>query len=162
MKVGDKVLWGEQAAEISEILEFSDFKYRIEWRNPYGEYRTRCVKDHEIIAVVLGGVTPPEANSIAYLQSRVAELEAEKDRMLRERSGRRYGDFIEYPESKPFAFQIEWGEEGYPIEIVLSMMDADDRAAFVGRVSGLLYRYMGDSPHAQAMAIMKDLTGEPS
>jgi hypothetical protein len=96
------------------------------------------------------------------LNEYVAAKDATIDRMLRERSGRRYGDFIEYPETTPFAFEIEWGEAGYPIEIVLSMMDADDRAAFVGRVSQLLYRYMGDSPHAQAMAIMKDLTGEPS
>ena len=68
----------------------------------------------------------------------------------------------EQPDSGPFEFQIEWGEAGHPVTVDLSMMDHDDRAAFVGRVSMLLYRYMGDSPHAQAMAIMKDLTGEPS
>ncbi len=51
MKVGDKVFWGEQVAEISELLESSAFKYRIEWRNPYGEYRTRCVNDCEIVLI---------------------------------------------------------------------------------------------------------------
>lgn len=116
--------------------------------------------------VPLGDSVTPLAQDALDLyraqQAEIVDLKAKVDRMLRERTMSRWNDPIDYPKTEPFEFGIEWGEQGYPITISLSMMDHDDRAAFVGRVSELLYRYMGDSPHAQAMAIMRDLTGEPS
>ena len=98
---------------------------------------------------------------IDMLKREKAALELERDNMLKERSGG-WHDRPEWPDSEPFEYEAMGPALGEYNAHFLSSMSAKSRAAFVGRVSMLLYRYMGDSPHAQAMAIMKDLTGEPS
>lgn len=93
-------------------------------------------------------------------QAEITDLKAEIKRMLQERSGS-WNVPGDYPELPPFEFTVRMGLEGVPRVMSLDELTADKRAEFVGRVARLLYRYMGDSPHAQATAIMKDLTGEP-
>jgi len=102
------------------------------------------------------------ARALRMAREEIDMLKQERDNMLKERSGTRYYDRPEWPELQPFEFEAMGNALGEYVSISLSNMSAEGRAAFVGRVSMLLYRYMGDSPHAQAMAIMKDLTGEPS